>query len=60
MAVRILHFHCHKSGSLPGQGTQVPQAIQSDTPPNNYPITKWASDQNRHLTNEDIQMATKM
>ena len=30
---QVLHFHCHKSGSLPGQGTQVPQAIQSDTPP---------------------------
>jgi len=33
------------------------------TPPpekKNYPVTKWASDQNRRYTKEDIQMATKM
>ena len=27
LVVRILDFNCRKSGSLPGQGTQVPQAI---------------------------------
>ena len=26
--VRTWHFHCHGPGSIPGQGTKIPQAAQ--------------------------------
>ena len=25
LVVRIWHFHCHGPGSIPGQGTEIPQ-----------------------------------
>ena len=28
LVVRIPGFHCHGPGSLPGQGTEIPQAVQ--------------------------------
>ena len=27
LLVRILDFHCHEPGSIPGQGTEIPRAI---------------------------------
>ena len=30
LVVRILGFHCHGSGSVPGQGTEIPQAAWHD------------------------------
>ena len=28
LVVRIWHFHCYGPGSIPGQGTEIPQAMQ--------------------------------
>ena len=28
LVVRIQHFHCYGPGSIPGQGTEIPQAMQ--------------------------------
>ena len=28
LVVRILGFHCHSASSIPGQGTEIPQAAQ--------------------------------
>ena len=30
LVVRILGFHCHDLGSVPGRGTEVPQAMQHE------------------------------
>jgi len=31
--VRILGFHCHGPGSIPGWGTEILQAVQHSIPP---------------------------
>ena len=33
LVIRIPSFHCHGLGSIPGQGTEIPQATQSTPPP---------------------------
>ena len=32
LVVRIQHFHCHGPGSIPGRGTEIPQAACSAQP----------------------------
>ena len=36
LVVRILGFHCHGAGSIPGQGTENPQAVRRGQKKKNF------------------------
>ena len=61
--VRMLDFHCHGPGSIPGQGTEILQAVKDKTGEKNSPKVETTQmsiliNDFKNVVNEELVHAT--